>query len=337
MSVGEQLRRWRGWFPIPTPAGRPELVRWVLLDGHRLGVTGALLTFVFATIMLTGSLWTFEMQVLLTEESTVETILNTLLSGMILLVSIVVSINSIIVSHDITSVETQENRIEGIREFRGKIGAEADPGMSPADPSSFLVIMSDVIERRARALETAAEDADGEFAAAVGDYADAIVDGIKDLKRAEDVNGAEFSVLWAGLEFDYGWYMDQSRMIVTTHGEELPEDLEERIEELVEAFEMFAVGKEYFKSLYYGREVSLLSRTLLVIALPSILINATAILAISAGILPEVWLFNLPPLLSFVATVFTISLAPYVVLTSYVLRLSTVAQRTATGGLFTLD
>jgi len=337
MSVGEQLRRWRGWFPVPTPAGRPKLVRWVLLDGHRLGVTGALLTLVFATIMLAGTYWTFEMQALLTEQSTVQTILNTLLSGMILLVSVVVSINSIIVSHDITSVETQENRIQGIREFRRKIGSEAESEMSPAKPASFLLIMSDLIERRARAVSEAADRVEGDCADALEDHAEAIVEGVEDLRRAEDKNGAEFSVLWAGLEFDYGWYMDQSRMIVSRHGENLPEDLEERLEELVVAFEMFAIGKEYFKSLYYGREVSLLSRTLLIIALPSILINATAILAISAGILPEVWIFDLPPLLSFVATVFTISLAPYLVLTSYVLRLSTVARRTATGGLFTLD
>jgi hypothetical protein len=313
------------------------LVRWVLLEGNRLGVTGALLTFVFGTIMVAGTYWTFEMQVLLTEESTVQTVLNTLLSGMILLVSIVVSINSIIVSHDITSVQTQEERIKGIREFRRKVGVETDSDESPANPASFLVIMSNLIENRARGLEDFADELGDECGDDVEEYANSLVEAIAPFGNVGDRNGSEFSVLWMGLDFDYGWYMDRLRILQSRHEEELPPEFDQWVDDIMEALEMFAVGKEYFKSLYYGREVSLLSRTLLITALPSILINATAILAISGGILPEVWIFNLPPLLSFVATVFTISLAPYLVLTSYILRLSTVARRTVTGGLFSLN
>jgi hypothetical protein len=79
-----------------------------------------------------------------------------------------------------------------------------------------------------------------------------------------------------------------------------------------------------------------LSRTLLVVSLPAIIINATTILAINARILPEIWIFGLPPLLSFVAATFTISLAPFIILTAYMLRLSTVAREAATAGPFSL-
>jgi len=41
--------------------------------------------------------------------------------------------------------------------------------------------------------------------------------------------------------------------------------------------------------------------------------------------------------MSFVATVFTIALAPFLVLTAYMLRLATVAQRTAGAGPFSLQ
>ena len=54
--------------------------------------------------MILGTIWTFEMSRILTETPAVQTILTSLLSGNILLVSIVVSINSIVLSHDITSV-----------------------------------------------------------------------------------------------------------------------------------------------------------------------------------------------------------------------------------------
>ena len=110
----------------------------------------------------------------------------------------------------------------------------------------------------------------------------------------------------------------------------------ERLEHLIEAFELFATGREYFKTLYYTDEVSRLSQTLLITALPAILINASTVLAINAGLLPDFWLFGIPPLQTFVAAAFTVSLAPYLVLTGYSLRLATVARLTSSAGIFSL-
>lgn len=89
--------------------------------------------------------------------------------------------------------------------------------------------------------------------------------------------------------------------------------------------------------MYYTREVSRLSQTLLVITHPAILANASTILALNAGILPEFWFFGIPPLQTFVAAAFTVSLAPYLVVTSYMLRLSSVARLTASAGIFSLE
>jgi len=105
----------------------------------------------------------------------------------------------------------------------------------------------------------------------------------------------------------------------------------------VEAFELFETGRQYFKTLYYSREISELSRTLLIAAFPSILVTAWTILAIDAGTVPGIWLFGLPPLQVFLAATFTVSLTPYLVLTAYVLRTATVANRTAAGGPFVLE
>jgi hypothetical protein len=149
VSASDTIQGWREWFPVPQSGGRPWIVRWVLLEANRNAVTGALLTGVFAALILMGTVWTFEMQRLLTETPAVQTILNTLLSGIILLVSIVISINSIVLSYDITSIETQEERIEGIMEYRQRIGEMTDREASPTDPASFLEVMGEVIHERA--------------------------------------------------------------------------------------------------------------------------------------------------------------------------------------------
>lgn len=338
MSLADDLREWRSWFPIPKQGRGVEPIRWVLLDGNRLAVSAALLTGVYIAFMLSGTVYTFELRRLLTETPAVQTILSSLLSGIILLVSIVVSINSIVLSHDITSLQDQEDRIGGVLEYRWQIGQLTDSRESPSDPASFLALMTEVLRERAAALEEVSEGSDEEFAQAVKEHAKSINDTIERLGQPVNTDGgAEFGVLWRGLEVEYGPHINRSRRIKSTYGETSSSEFGDRMDDLVEAFKLFATGKEYFKTLYYTQEVSQLSRVLLVVALPAIVITATSILAINAQLLPDVWILGLPPLLSFVATTITISLAPYLVLTSYMLRLSTVARETGTSGPFSLS
>ncbi|WP_241154901.1 hypothetical protein [Halorubrum sp. CSM-61] len=336
MSQRNVLRRWRDWFPTPTPEGDIGIVRWILLEANRLAVTGSLLTFVFVSFLLISSIWTFEMQNLLTETSTVQTILNTLLSGMILLVSIVVSINSIVLSYDMNSVNNQEKRVEGAADFRRKLSELSRPAENPSDPSSFLRVMSRTIRERARGLGDHVSGLDSDEVEAIRTFGSAVAEKADTLGDVDDTDGAEFAVLWKGLEFRYGDQMERSRTLRSIHDNEGADSLTDQLDRLIEALELFAIGREYFKTLYYTQEVSKLSQTLLVISLPAILINASTILAINAGLLPEFWIFGLPPLQTFVAAAFTVSLAPYLVLTAYMLRLAAVARLTTSAGIFSL-
>ena len=336
MSPIGRARQWRGWVPVPRSGLRPHLFRWVLLEGNRLAVTGALLTVVFVGFMLSGMIWTFELQQVLTETPSVENVLDTFLSGIILLVSIVVSINSIALSQDITSVDTQEERVRGAMDYRREISALTDDGATLSNPASFLREMVTVIEQHAEALGDEAARAEGEDAREIQAHADSIAAAVDEFTDVDVAVSTDLGVLWEALEFDYGSHMERSRALQSDHGDGVSDPLDERFEQLVETLELFATGREYFKSMYYTNEVSRLSRTLLVVSLPAIVVTATAILAINAGLLPGVWLFGLPPLQSFVATMFTVSLAPYIVLTSFMLRLSTVATETAHEGLFSI-
>jgi len=74
---------------------------------------------------------------------------------------------------------------------------------------------------------------------------------------------------------------------------------------------------------------------LLVISLPTILVVASSTLAIEAHLLPDFWLLDCP-LLTFVSLVITVALAPFVTLIAYMLRIATVAKRTASAGPFTI-
>jgi hypothetical protein len=276
---------------------------------------------------------------LLTETNSVQTILNTLLGGIILLVSVVVSINSIVLTHDITAITTQRDRVAGTSAFRRKIGHVAEGELAPTNPSAFLKTMLQVIRRRANDLE----DFSGEFedealGGDVAEYADGVATTVEQLEaQVGAVRGADFGVLWLGLESDFSKHVNDLQAFGVGHRHKMNDEQEAAFDALVEAFELLETGREYFKTLYYTREVSQLSRTLLVVALHAILFNASTIIAINAQVLPNGWILGLPPLQTFVAVAFTISIAPYLVLTAYMLRLSTVARLTASGGIFSLN
>ncbi len=337
MSLSNYFGSWRSWVPVPTDDHGFDLVRWLLLEGHRHAVTGALLTLTFLSIIALGSLWTFEMSQLLTETQAVQTILNSLLSGIILLVSIVVSINSIVLSYDITHVDTQEDRIEGMIDFRHRLGQITSNKVTPTEPHSFLNAMANTIQREADELLAEVEETDEEFAEELNEYVSQITETTERLEHSiSEGSGGKFGVLWLGLETDYGPMVNRSREITSRYGNDLSETRTDHFENLIEALQLFATGREYFKTLYYTTEISELSRTLLVVSLPAIVVTASTILAINAHLLPDIWMWGLPPLLTFVALSLVIALAPFIVLTSYMLRVATVARRTAGGGPFVI-
>ncbi len=337
MSGLEQLGSLRSWFPVPAEQWNPELTQWVLLDGNRYAVTAGLLVLTFISFLAVGSIWTFEMERLLTETEAVQSVLTALLSGIILLVSIVVSINSIVLSHDITAISTQEDRIKGTSEFQREVGRIAGTDETPTDPSSFLLVMTSAINTRSNALQDVNGDVDEEFANDIRKCAESVSKTATDLEDSlHQVCGGEFRSLWLGLGTDYGPMMNRMRDFASTHQVEISGQNEEQFNDLIRLFELFATGQEYFKTLYYNNEIPDLSRTLLIASLPSIIITAWAILAINANIFPSFWILGLPPLLIFVGFIFTVALSPFIILTAYMLRVATVTRRTAAMGPFVL-
>jgi len=336
MKLLQRLQVLRGWFPVPNRQGRPKLWRWIMLDGRREAVAAALLTTVFVSLLTVATLWSFEMSVLLTEESTVENVLNTFLSGIILLVSVVVSINSIFLSQDMTSVDRQHDRFEGVDEFWQRITELSETSKSPSNLKSFLEVVTITIEENAEQINTVAEETNNAVDADVTELTEEVVQTFDQIRWEQEHDAENFSLLWLALKINYGHLLDEAHVRQHACLEDHPDPYQEALDALIESMELFAIGREYFKTMYYTTEVSRFSRVLLITSLPAIIITSSAILAISAGLLPEYWVLGLPPLHSFVATVFTVALVPYIVLTSFVLRLSTVARLTNAEGLVSM-
>ncbi|MDQ2049824.1 hypothetical protein RBH26_04945 [Natronolimnohabitans sp. A-GB9] len=315
-----------------------RLKRWVLFDGNREWVATALLATVFAVMLVLGGLWPVEYQELLAETTMVQTVFNTLLSGTILLVSIVVSIAAVGISQELTSLGDQSERVETIIDFQETLEADDIVDVSPARPGQFTAVVLRSVKQRADELQEIDGTADREYHNEVDRLREDIHANTEEvlttLSRVPDGSTDE---LLTGLNYDSSWQLHQTRRILVEYDDELTPTERERIEDIMELLRKLMVSREYFKTLYYKLELSDLSTTLLTVSLPIIVFITYVLLALDSGFFPDVTVFGYTPLTVFISFAYTIALAPYAVLTAYVLRAANVTKRTPEEGPFVLD
>jgi len=236
--------------------GENRIQRWFLIEGRRPVVTVALLGVVFAILLAGSLLRPDQLRTLLTETNTVKTLFNTLLSGVILLVSIVVSINSVVLSQEIGDIEAQEERTSASLEFRRRIEESIESDVTPARPAEFVrVVLYTILHKTNELQEVAADTADDEFQQHVEDLGKKISD---DVNRARGILGdaqyRTFRVLLAGLNYDYAGQLHTVRYLKRTYGDDLTDEEVEAMDDIIDSLVFFTTGREYFKSLYYKRE-----------------------------------------------------------------------------------
>ncbi|APW99721.1 hypothetical protein CHINAEXTREME_18955 [Halobiforma lacisalsi AJ5] len=319
-------------------SGENRIKEWVLFDGNRERVATGLLAAVFVLLLVMGGLWPIEYQELLSETTMVQTMFDTLLSGTILLVSIVVSIAAVGISQELTSLGDQSERVDTTIDFQAEIEDHGIVDVSPARPGKFTAVVLRSIKQRAHELQELDGNAGAEYRHEVdrlqGDIRKNTEEVLTTLSRVP--NGSTDELL-TGLNYDSSWQLHQSRRILTKYDDRLTAEERAVIEDIMDTLHKLMVCREYFKTLYYKLELSDLTTTLLTVSLPIIVFITYVLLALDSGLFPDVSLFGYTPLTVFISFAYTIALAPYAVLTSYVLRAATVTKLTPEEGPFVLD
>ena len=201
--------------------------------------------------------------------------------------------------------------------------------MSPVEPSAFLRSLVTATGTYAECLREAVDD--GSDAAAYADSvtgnADAVVD---QLSGAEF---GEFEVVRAALNYDYSWKLYAGRRL--RRGGALDEEAQAALADLLDALELFGPAREHFKTLYFQWELSNLSRTLLLVAIPALTVAiCTLVFFDPADVQGST--AGVGHALFVLAATTTLSLSPFALLLAYVLRIVTVTKRTLSIGPFIL-
>ncbi len=313
------------------PGSRLRL--WLLLRANRWGVTAVALSALFVGLVAIGTLAP-------TPFSTgdpIETYFQALVTAIVTGVTLVVSINQMVLSQELGALGDQRERMEEALQFRSEAADTVDAPVSPPEPAAFLRALVDATRSRADALENAVEDnPDDEFRTRTRDYADSLREHADEVgNQLEDTQFGTFDVVFAALDFNYSWKVYEARRLRAEHADALDDDAESALDAAIETLETFGPAREHFKTLYFQWALIDLSRAMLYAAAPALLVAGSMVLFVNPGSVPGAT-FGVDNITWVVAAAGTVSLIPFAVLFAYVLRIATVAKRTLAIGPFVL-
>lgn len=321
---------------IPSVKKNP-LLQWILVDGNRWAVTAGILVVVGLLFVGGGVFWQDDLVTLFREELVIQTTLIALFSGIILLVSIAISVNSIVLSQEITALGDQEDEMHETFSFRDAVREQTNADLSPAHPATFLQEIFKAILANVEGLSESVSDENELLKSHVDTIKHDILTQVRDVEyRLSKADGIS-QVLFAGIQYDYAREIYAIRHLQVKHEETLSERQREQIDELLTTLKYFTIGREYFKTLYFKRELANLSRGLLIISFPAIVFLIYATLSIRAGLIPEFSIIGIPSIIWFVGFAFLVGITPYTLFSVYILRTSTISVRTLAAGPFILD
>jgi hypothetical protein len=317
-------------------AGENRVKLWFLLDANRWFVAFIPIAISLVATLAFGVLDPAPLVPAVESGDPIETLFQAFVTATITGVTLVVSINSLVLSQELGPLGDQRERMEGAMSFRADVEEDLDVPAAPPEPSAFLRALIDAVENRANDLQEAPTD-EAEAKDRVSAYVDGLVSHAGEVSdELEDEQFGTFDVLFAALDFNYSWKIYEARRLRNEFKDALGEDARDALDNVVNTLTYFGPAREHFKTLYFQWELINLSRAMLYAAVPTLVISSSAILFLdnpgsvtgsTAGV------HNLVLVVSLAAS---LSLLPFGILLSYMLRIATVAKRTLSIGPFIL-
>ena len=306
---------------------RSTFALYLLLDADRRYVTIGIVALVFFTLV-GASLAVPGVGVALRSSDSVDTAFQALIGGTITGVTLVLTLNQLVLSQELGAVGDQRERMDGAIAFQEAV-RDLVGETPPAEPSGFLRAMVDEIADRARVV--------GE-SGPLDETLEAMIEGTVENaevvhERLDGADFGEFEVVRAALDFNYSWKLHVARRALDD--EDCSAATRESLAALAESLRLFGPAREHFKTLYFQSELIGLSRTVLYAAVPSLTAAISVVLFLDVerhtgtllAVDTGVWL---------VSAAVAVAVLPFAVLLAYVLRIATVTERTLSIGPFIL-
>lgn len=304
---------------------RSRAATLLLMEGNRLRIAGAVVVVVFgllvAVVLAAGVS-------VLGPGSPMYFLFGSLVTGDLTLLTVVLSINQLVLSRELGDPGSLRRRIEDTLDYRRDVERLAGASASPNSPLGFLRFLHGTLAARTEDVE---ELAGGLDEAALRGRIESLVDSIERdvrlVERALAEDGADiFSVLAATLATNHADQLHAIAEVRAEHAAAVADDLDTRLDDVAASLLQIDVARRYVRTIYVEKELAYLSRVLLYVGVPAIVGSGLVLVLYNASPATAV-----PPALraGVVALAFTVGFAPLAILLSFVLRLAWVAQQTA--------
>ena len=302
-------------------------MKWLLFRGARMVVAGIVLALVWALTVLLIELNVLEVG----PPSSMPSLLSGVVAGQLTLITVTLSINQLILSRMFATPAEITQRLEGTVEFRQTVREAAGGSTPPVDPRAFFTSVARELRASSEELGRSADTADSVPRAEIEEGAASLREYARIVERIVEDDRAEVLYIVSALPHER---QVQSAVVVERLRSEvgpLPESARSALEDVSTLLEAITVARQHFKTLAIQQQLSRLSRYIVYTGIPSILAAMLLTLAYtsSGGLkIPE---SLVRPIAALSVPVF---LAPSVVLSTYVLPLAVVAERTVATGPF---
>ncbi|RBI61167.1 hypothetical protein DMJ13_15715 [halophilic archaeon] len=308
-------------FETRLPA-RTAFGRWFFFDAHRGTIVALLLFGVFVSFLGLGRAGAVTFR----NQTTVTLLLSVLIGGNFTLITIVITINQLVLSREFGKPHSLRERDEGIAEFRRKVQHRTDGRTNPIDPFEFVRSILATIRERARTVRRAsAEVTDPELQSDVEDYVEAVTGETETLDTVlANSKFGSFRPLVSMLFYRSAWQIHSTNRIQYEHLDSLPDFALDALDDLEDLLRTFNVARQYLQTIYLQDQLAKLSRFLLYVGVPSLLATGLAMLVYTRGTGVTVAADALPIVISVAAT---LAFTPLAILLAYVIRVSTIVSR----------
>ncbi|WP_121742043.1 hypothetical protein [Natronorubrum halophilum] len=304
-----------------------RLREWVLVEGDRLFIAMLISAAVFVLFLSLNEIGV----IAFTNDASITRVASGMIAGTFSLVTLVVSINQLILSQEFASAGGARDQLEGVMEFRSNVAEAASVPASPASPSRLLEVLIEAINDHATALDDATDSlGDSEIRALIGKYTNGIEESTEQVDDTlEHTTFGTFQAVSAAIAYDAAWQLYVARQLRERYADSLSDEATAAIDELIETLELFITTREHFKTTYLQRELTRFSQLTIYCGLPAIL-SAMLVGFIYADFTgPTISVVYLPYIVS---ALVGIVVSPLALLVSYILRTATVTRRTSSIG-----
>ena len=309
-------------------SGENRVKLWLLLKANRLVVTAVLALVMFLVFVVAVTILSPPLVRQISSGDMVETMFSTMIAAVITGTTLVVTIGQLVLSQENGPLGDQRSRMEDSMDFRDYT-EELIGSPSPADPSAFLRSLIDISQERAEAVRDGLSDIDSDqLQWEVDEFTESVIGNSETVR--DQLDGAQFGsfdVMFAALNYNYGWKIFQVERLLHEHEEDLGQPENDLLNELKDALSMFGPAREHVKTLYFEWVLVTLSQLILYAAIPALGVAGIMLAVVDAGTLTGSTL-GIENITWLIGAGFTVTLIPFLLFASYVVRVVTVAKRT---------